>query len=78
MEKILPLFDRFCSKGKHSFSVYVLFSQIIAFLPNLFGQIIAAKAQLLGRLLSGALGGDTLENNLSILGGSESPRGLLG
>merc|ERR1712008_174480 len=54
------------------------FQAIIAFLPNLFGEIIAAKVQLLGKLLGGALGGDSLENNLGILGGSEGPRGLLG
>jgi len=54
------------------------FQAIIAFLPNLFGEIIAAKVQLLGKLLGGALGGDSLENNLGILGGSERPRGLLG
>ena len=50
--------------------------QIIAFLPNLFGQILAAKAQLFGRLLSTTLGGDSFEDNLSILGGSEQARGF--
>merc|ERR1712045_383599 len=54
------------------------FQAIIAFLPNLVGQIIAAKAQLLGRLLSGALGGDSFEDNLGILGGTERARGFGG